>query len=82
MGIKDIDSLTIEDIKPLTVSFKKDEDDLILYKWVLKKCRSGKSGYIKDRLRELMESEEDDEVKPKSVKPIIQSTNSLIELDF
>jgi hypothetical protein len=85
VGVKDIDSLTIDDIKPLTISFKKAEDDLILYKWVLKKCRSGKSGYIKDILRELMESEGVAKIEPIEIKQPrtpVNDNNNLIDLNF
>jgi len=57
MGIKDINSLTVEDIKPITTSFKKNEDELILYKWVL--GHSNYSGFIKDILRDAMNKNEE-----------------------
>ena len=57
MDIKDIDKLTIEDIKPLTISFKKSEEELILYKWILKQSGfNGFSGYIKSQLNIIKES--------------------------
>ena len=57
MGIKDINSLTVEDIKPITTSFKKNEDELILYKWIL--GHSNYSGFIKDILRDAMNKNEE-----------------------
>ena len=57
MDIKDIDKLTVEDIKPLTISFKKSEEELILYKWILIQSGfSGFSGYIKNQLNIIKES--------------------------
>ncbi|MBE6067789.1 MAG: hypothetical protein E7211_08865 [Clostridium lundense] len=76
MAIKDIDSLTIDDMRPITVSFKKNEDELTLYKWILK--HSGYSGFMKDILRKEMNGE----TKEASNIKIENASNSLIELDF
>ncbi|RXM79560.1 hypothetical protein DP144_01765 [Clostridium tetani] len=76
MAVNHIDSLTINDIKPITVSFKKNEGELILYKWVLR--HSGYSGFIKDILRKEMNNETKEIV---SLKDTVNK-NSLIELDF
>lgn len=76
MAVKDIESLTIDDIKPITVSFKKNEDELALYKWILN--HSGYSGFIKDILRKEMNSETKETI---GVEDTINK-NSLIELDF
>ncbi|NME95383.1 hypothetical protein HF847_05165 [Clostridium cochlearium] len=76
MAVKDIQSLTIDDIKPITVSFKKNEDELTLYKWILK--HSGYSGFIKDILKKEMNSVNKEIVSPENTV----NRNSLIELDF
>lgn len=76
MTVNHIDSLTINDIKPITVSFKKNEEELILYKWVLR--HSGYSGFIKDILRKEMNNETKEIVSLKDTA----NKNSLIELDF
>lgn len=76
MAVNHIDSLTINDIKPITVSFKKNEEELILYKWVLR--HSGYSGFIKDILRKEMNNETKEIVSLKDTA----NKNSLIELDF
>lgn len=55
MAIDNINSITINDIKPITVSFKKNEEELILYKWILE--HSGYSGFIKDILKREMNGE-------------------------
>jgi hypothetical protein len=55
---KKVDELIIDDIKPLTISFKKNEDDLELYKWILR--HSNQSGFIKDTLREIMHNGNND----------------------
>jgi hypothetical protein len=75
MGIKDINSLTIDDIKPITISFKKTEDELNLYKWILD--HSGYSGFVKDKLREVKESE--GKVNKIHVE---QAQSGLIDMDF
>ena len=49
MVLKEISKLTIEDMKPIAISFKKTEDDLIIYKWIL--SHSGYSNFIKDILK-------------------------------
>lgn len=76
MAVNHIDSLTINDIKPITVSFKKNEEELILYKWILR--HSGYSGFIKDILRKEMNNETKEIVSLKDTA----NKNSLIELDF
>lgn len=50
MGIKGkkIEDLTIEDIAPLSLSFKKTERDLEIYKYIL--SHSSYSNYIKDTI--------------------------------
>lgn len=73
---KDIDSLTIDDIKPIAISFKKNEDELVLYKWILK--HSGYSGFVKDILKKAKNGENDISCKTE----IKNNENSLIELDF
>lgn len=76
MAVKDIDSLTIDDMKPITVSFKKNEDELTLYKWILN--HSGYSGFIKDILRKEMNGDTKEIFNTKTENV----SNSLIELDF
>lgn len=76
MAVKDIDFLTIDDMKPITISFKKNEDELVLYKWILK--HSGYSGFIKDILKGEMNGETKESV---SVK-VENKSDNLIELDF
>lgn len=76
MEVKDIDSLTIDDMKPITVSFKKNEDELTLYKWILN--HSGYSGFIKDILRKEMNGDTKEIFNTKTENV----SNSLIELDF
>jgi hypothetical protein len=76
MGIKNIEKLTVEDIKPITISFKKNEDELALYKWIL--GHSNYSGAIKDILRDIKESENNLNV----AKPIKKAEKGLIDLDF
>lgn len=76
MAVKDIDFLTIDDMKPITVSFKKNEDELVLYKWILK--HSGYSGFIKDILKREMNGETKEFVCEKEEN----KSNNLIELDF
>ena len=76
MAIKSIQNLTIDDIRPITVSFKKTEDELILYKWIL--MHSGYSGFIKDKLRESKE-EDTPEKENKLYEPV---KNELIDMDF
>lgn len=84
MGIKDIDNLTVNDIKTVTISFKKNEDELALYKWILK--HSGYSSFVKDTLRKIMESEEVTNVEFKQESKTLNSTanqdNNLIDLNF
>lgn len=76
MAVRDIEFLTIDDMKPITISFKKNEDELVLYKWILK--HSGHSGFIKDILKREMNGETKESV---SVK-LEDKNNNLIELDF
>ena len=79
MGINEINNLTIEDIKPLTVSFKKTEDELILYKWILIQSGfNGFSGYIKNQLNLLKENETSKKENKSSVK---SNTTELIDLN-
>lgn len=76
MAVKDIESLTIDDIKPITVSFKKNEDELNLYKWILN--HSNYSGFIKDILRREMNGETKETIRVEDTV----NRNNLIELDF
>lgn len=81
MAVKDIDKLTISDIKPITVSFKKNKDELVLYKWILK--HSCYSSFIKDILRATMENERNENIKSKTLERTTnQNDDSLIELNF
>jgi acetate kinase len=79
MDLKKIESLTIDDIKPIAVSFKKEEDELDLYKWILKKSGMvGISGFIKDKLREIKENE-----SPKMENKSCEANKTeLIDMDF
>ncbi|BDR80997.1 hypothetical protein [Clostridium tetani] len=76
MAVNHINSLTINDIKPITVSFKKNEEELILYKWVLR--HSGYSSFIKDILKKEMNGVNKETVLPENTV----NRDSLIELDF
>lgn len=85
MGIKEVNNLSIDDIKPIALSFKKNKDDFILYKWILN--HSGYSGFIKDLLRGAMENEKEVIVKKEEKQPTQAATiqtvsNNLIDLDF
>ena len=40
------------EMKPIALSFKNTEEDRKLYKWII--SHSGKSAFIKDTLREVM----------------------------
>lgn len=85
MGIKEIKNLTIDDMKPIAVSFKKNEDDFILYKWIL--SHSGYSSFIKDLLREVKENEigisvKKEEKESYKAAATQTSSNKLIDLDF
>ncbi|QAA31260.1 hypothetical protein [Clostridium manihotivorum] len=62
---KKVDELIINDIKPLTISFKKNEDDLELYKWILR--HSNQSGFIKDTLRAIMHNGDNNEAVKESI---------------
>lgn len=77
MGLKDIELLTIEDIKPIALSFKKNADELVLYKWIL--GHSGYSGFVKDNLRDVMNKEKNN--KPHELTSNIKQ-NGLIDMDF
>jgi hypothetical protein len=78
VAVKDIDSLTIDDIKPITISFKKTEDELILYKWVLN--HSNYSGFVKDTLRDV----KDGAGGANNNKTVMQEAKGtgLIDMDF
>lgn len=74
--VKDVDLLTIKDIKPITISFKKNEEELILYKWVLR--HSGYSSFIKDILKREMNGETNQTIRAEDTV----NKNNLIQLDF
>lgn len=76
MGIKDIESLTVDDIKNITISFKKTEEDLILYKWIL--WHSGYSSFIKDKLKEARNKENNHVIKDETET----KQQGLIDMDF
>jgi len=82
MDVKDIENLTIDDMKPLTISFKKNENELSLYKWIL--IHSGYSGFVKDKLREIKDA--DGNLSTGSIllkaAPEQVKDNNLIEFDF
>jgi hypothetical protein len=75
MGIKDVENIGLEDMKPIALSFKKNEDELELYKWIL--GHSNFSGFIKDKLKEAKESE----LKGSKLQ-IDQAQPGLIDMDF
>lgn len=82
MAVKDVKNLTIDDIKPLTISFKKNESELSLYKWILN--HSGYSGFVKDKLREIKNAEgklSNGSILLKAA-PEQDKDNNLIEFDF
>ena len=60
--------LGINELKPIMVTFKKNREDTELYVWLSKK--NGKGTFIKDVLREKMESEKkiDKKNKPNIIK--------------
>jgi hypothetical protein len=75
VGVKDVENLTLDDIKPITISFKKTEEEFILFKWILR--HSGYSSFIKDKLTEVKETEE------KGFKSNTEQPKSkLIDMDF
>ena len=77
MELNEIDKLTIADMKPIAISFKKNEDDLIIYKWIL--SHSGYSNFIKDILREA----KGDIPIPKEIKECeFDNKTDLINLNF
>jgi hypothetical protein len=85
MGIKEVQNLTMNEMKPIALSFKKNKDDFTLYKWILN--HSGYSSFIKDLLREAMENEIDtinkkEEKQPTQAATSQTTSNNLIDLDF
>ena len=66
-------------IKPITVSFKNNEEDRKLYEWISSK--SNFSGFIKDILREKMEEERTGEVT-KVVNEVKKESKLLDLSDF
>jgi hypothetical protein len=75
MGIKKTCNLRVEDIRPISLSFKKNEDELELYKWVLN--HSGYSNFIKDILREAKATEEGSDKISKTQSKLKSATNLL-----
>lgn len=61
-------------LKPISLSFKNNEEDKELYKWITE--HSNMSGFIKDTLRAAKES------KLPEKKIEAKEKNSLIDLDF
>lgn len=78
---KKVDELIIEDMKPLTISFKKNEDDLELYKWILR--HSNQSGFIKDTLRAMMRNGDNNQAV-KELVPVKEEgpKKGLLDLNF
>lgn len=84
----DVQNLTIDDIKPITISFKKNNEELILYKWIL--SHSGYSGFVKDTLRTIMEVDKNINMElprmprmPRllQVIPDLYQSSGIVELD-
>ena len=77
---KKIEELTIDDMKPLTISWKYTQEDFELFKWIY--SHSGYSGFVKDTLRSIMnKSTEDILLRPKMpVKE--EKTKKLLDLNF
>ena len=76
MDVNKIENLTFDEMRPISVSFKKDDDELTLYKWSLK--HGSLSGFIKDLLRAAKENE-----TPKSeIKNCEVKQTGLIDMDF
>lgn len=77
--------INIDNMKPIAVSFKKNEEDFELYKWIL--SHSGYSGFIKDLLKEAMKEElgiltSNEKKQPRLVASEENQAKSLINLDF
>lgn len=72
---KDINNLTFDDMKPITVSFKRNENDFELYKWILK--HSNYSGFIKDYLKMIKDNENNNSQTKTGNEQV-----NLIDMDF
>jgi hypothetical protein len=81
MGIKQVEKLTVNDMKPIALSFKKNDEELELYKWIMN--HSNMSGFIKDTLRAAMNEDGIRESKDKNtVKVETTNNDGLINFDF
>jgi len=63
-------------VKPIALSFKDNKEDMELYEWII--SHSNKSGFIKDTLRLVKESE----VDKKNIKKEESVRSDLIDINF